>query len=668
MVAFSDRLIHAWNAFVRSPEKFTPSVGYAYGMKPDRRFLTRGNDRSIISALYNRIAIDVSMVDIRHCRIDKATRQYLETIDSGLNECLNISANVDQSGRAFIQDAVMTMFDDGVAALVPVDTNLNPQLTNSFDILSMRVGRVLEWYPRAVKLSVYNDREYSGQRQEIIMPKDKVAIVENPLYQIMNEPNSTLQRLIRKLNLLDNIDEQSSSGKLDLIVQLPYVIKTEERRRQAEKRRQDLEDQLASSQYGVAYTDGTEKVTQLNRTIENHMLAQVKYLTDQLYGQLGVSENLINGTATPQEILNYNNRTVEPIIKAICDALSRTFLTKTARTQGQTVMFFRDPFRLVPLTDLANIAAAFTSNEIMSSNEFRSILGYARSDEPNADQLRNANINPLGTNVTDTNQQSDQPTDDGDLSNTLDDQSSQLDDLESRLQSFQQSDQSVSALEHYASPYYDPVKAHEYYMRTRQLKGRQSTGGLNTQGKEALTQVKANLKAERDARLKKAKAKRDTTLEKSQSETEQKIAQNATKMQSEIQSLYAELDGLSGLNKASLARKIKEIQSKIASLRQENSKAKAELTAANRMTSQSARSEYASESKSARADYTSKVKSETAKITGESSFQKPKKTKKTRKGRSSRTGSSRSSKTSSSSKAQNKNQGTEYLRKLGFAV
>lgn len=400
LVAFSDRLIHAWNAFVRSPDKFTPSVGYAYGMKPDRRFLTRGNDRSIISALYNRIAVDVSMVDIRHCRIDKATHQYLETIDSGLNYCLNVSANIDQSGRSFIQDAVMTMFDDGVAALVPVDTNIDPENTNSFDILSMRVGRVVEWYPRAVKLSVYNDDPNSGQRTEVIFPKDKVAIIENPLYQIMNEPNSTLQRLIRKLNLLDTIDEQSSSGKLDLIIQLPYVIKTEERRRQAEKRRQDLEDQLSASQYGVAYTDGTEKVTQLNRSIENHMLSQVQYLTNQLYGQLGISETLINGTASPQETLNYNNRTVEPVIKAICDGLNRTFITKTARTQGQQITFFRDPFRLVPLTDLANIAAAFTSNEIMSSNEFRSILGFARSDEPNADQLRNANINPLGTNVT----------------------------------------------------------------------------------------------------------------------------------------------------------------------------------------------------------------------------------------------------------------------------
>lgn len=631
MVAFSDRLIHAWNAFVRSPDKFTPSVGYAYGMKPDRRFLTRGNDRSIVSALYNRIAIDVSMVDIRHCRIDKETRQYLETIDSGLNECLNLSANVDQSGRAFIQDAVMTMFDDGVAALVPVDTNLNPRLTNSYDILSMRVGRVLEWYPRAVKLSVYNDRETAGQRQEIIMPKNKVAIIENPLYQIMNEPNSTLQRLIRKLNLLDNIDEQSSSGKLDLIVQLPYVIKTEERRRQAEKRRQDLEDQLSSSQYGVAYTDGTEKVTQLNRTIENHMLAQVKYLTDQLYGQLGVSENLINGTATPQEILNYNNRTVEPIIKAICDGLTRTFLTKTARTQGQVVMFFREPFRLVPVQDLANIAAAFTSNEIMSSNEFRSILGYPRSDEPNADQLRNANINPLGTDVTNNEQSEYNEYDEyDDPSAELDDQSSQLDDLESRLNSFQQSDSSVDALEHYASPYYDPVKAHEYYERTKQLKGRKSTSGLNTQGKEALTQVKANLKAEREARLKKAETKRDTTLEKTESETKQKIAQNASKMQSEIRRLYADIDGLSGLNKTALARKLNAIRSKIAVLRQDNAKAKAELTAAKQTTSKNARSEYATEAKSARDDYTKKVDSETDKIIGERSFQAPKTTSKRR--------------------------------------
>ena len=395
-----DVLSHAWNAFVNPSPNFVPSVGYTSSRRPDARVFTRGIDRSIISSLYNRIAIDVSAIEIRHCRIDQATSQYLETIDDGLNECLNVEANVDQSGRDFIMDVVMTMCDDGTAAMIPVDTTVNPLDTTSFDIQTMRVGRVVEWYPRAVKLSVYNDSVRSGQREEIIMPKCKVAIVQNPLYQVMNEPNSTLQRLIRKLNQLDAIDDQAASGKLDLIIQFPYQIKTEEKRRQAEIRRQQLEDQLKDSAYGVAYTDGSERITQLNRSLDNHMLQQIQNLTTQLYGQLGMSEAVVNGTASQEEMLNYHNRTLEPIISAICDSLKRTFLTKTARSQGQSIEFFRDPFRLVPVNDLANIAAAFTSNEIMSSNEFRSILGYARSDEPQADQLRNANINPLGTNVT----------------------------------------------------------------------------------------------------------------------------------------------------------------------------------------------------------------------------------------------------------------------------
>ena len=415
-----DVLSHAWNAFVNPSPNFVPSVGYTSSRRPDARVFTRGIDRSIISSLYNRIAIDVSAIEIRHCRIDQATSQYLETIDDGLNECLNVEANVDQSGRDFIMDVVMTMCDDGTAAMIPVDTTVNPLDTTSFDIQTMRVGRVVEWYPRAVKLSVYNDSVRSGQREEIIMPKCKVAIVQNPLYQVMNEPNSTLQRLIRKLNQLDAIDDQAASGKLDLIIQFPYQIKTEEKRRQAEIRRQQLEDQLKDSAYGVAYTDGSERITQLNRSLDNHMLQQIQNLTTQLYGQLGMSEAVVNGTASQEEMLNYHNRTLEPIISAICDSLKRTFLTKTARSQGQSIEFFRDPFRLVPVNDLANIAAAFTSNEIMSSNEFRSILGYARSDEPQADQLRNANINPLGTNVTAQTEEppdeTEEPTEDPEMS------------------------------------------------------------------------------------------------------------------------------------------------------------------------------------------------------------------------------------------------------------
>lgn len=416
MNVIGDVLSHAWNAFVKPSSTFVPSVGHVSSRRPDSRMFTRGIDRSIVSSLYNRIAIDVSAIEIRHCRIDKTTHQYLETIDDGLNECLTVEANIDQSGRDFIMDVVMTMCDDGTAAIVPIDTSVDPMNTNSYDIQTMRVGRIVEWYPRAVKISVYNDSPDSGQREEIIMPKRKVAIVQNPLYQVMNEPNSTLQRLIRKLNQLDMIDDKAASGKLDLIIQFPYQIKSEERRRQAEQRRKQLEDQLKDSAYGVAYTDGSEKVTQLNRSLDNHMVQQVQDLKTDLYAQLGLSENVVKGTASQEEMLNYHTRTLEPMISAICNSLKRTFLTKTARSQGQSIEFFRDPFRLVPVTDLANIAAAFTSNEIMSSNEFRSILGYARSEEPQADQLRNANINPLGTDVTAPTKNSpetiEEPTDD----------------------------------------------------------------------------------------------------------------------------------------------------------------------------------------------------------------------------------------------------------------
>lgn len=397
-MAFSmDVLAHAWNAFRKSPDTFMTELGYTRSYNVNRRFLTRGNDRSFVAGLYTRIAIDVAAIEIRHCKVDKTTRQYLETVPSGLNDCLNLRANVNQNGRDFIMDAVLTMLDEGAAALVPIDTDVNPFQSNSYDIKTMRVGRIKEWYPRAVLVSVYNDDPLVGKREEIVLPLSQVAIIQNPLYQVMNEQNSTLQRLLRKLNQLDAIDEQTASNKLNMIIQLPYVIKSEERRRQAEKRRQDLEDQLSNSTFGIGYTDGTERITQLNRPLENHLLEQIKDLRTQLYGQLGVSENIVNGTANETEMLNYYNRTLEPILAAICDSLKSTFLTKTARTQGQDIKFFRDPFRLVPLAQLANIFSAFTSNEIISSNEARGILGWQRSDEPQADQLRNSNINPLGT-------------------------------------------------------------------------------------------------------------------------------------------------------------------------------------------------------------------------------------------------------------------------------
>lgn len=358
--------------------------------RPDRTRFTRGNERSIITSVYNRIAIDISSVTIVHAKMDKFGR-YSESIDSGLNNCLTLEANADQTGRAFIMDLVMSMFDEGCVAAVPVDTSIDPFKASSFEIESMRVGRIVEWYPTRVKVNLYNDR--TGQREDVILAKNTVAIIENPLYAVMNEPNSTLQRLIHKLNILDSIDEQSGAGKLDLIIQLPYTIKTPARKEQAENRRKDIEMQLAGSKYGIAYTDGTEHITQLNRPVENNLMTQIEFLTETLYSQLGMAKTIFDGTADEQTMLNYYNRTIEPILCAITDEFKRKFLTKTARTQKQTVMFYRDPFKLVPVNNLADIADKFTRNEILSSNEIRAMIGYKPSNDPNADELRNKNLN-----------------------------------------------------------------------------------------------------------------------------------------------------------------------------------------------------------------------------------------------------------------------------------
>ena len=388
----SSRLKHAWNAFVnnRDPTASYRDIGPGYSYRPDRPRLTRGNERSIITSVYNRIALDVAANDIRHVKLDEDDR-FSEIIDSGLNNCLALDANIDQTGRAFIQDAVMSMLDEGCVALVPIETTFNPQQTGSFDINTIRTGKILDWYPKHVRVSVYNER--SGKREEIVLPKDTIAIIENPLYAVMNEPNSTMQRLIRKLNLLDTIDEQSGSGKLDLIIQLPYVVKTEARRQQAEARRKDIEMQLAGSKYGIAYTDGTEKITQLNRSVDNNLMKQIEYLTSMLYSQLGITQAVLEGTADEKTMLNYYSRTIEPIIAAIVDEMKRKFLTKTARTRRQSIVFFRDPFKLVPVDNIAEIADKFTRNEIMTSNEIRQKIGMKPSKDPKADKLINSNLN-----------------------------------------------------------------------------------------------------------------------------------------------------------------------------------------------------------------------------------------------------------------------------------
>ena len=388
--SLGSRLKHAWNAFLnRSPTYWHGSSGSGYSRRPDRARLTRGNERSIVTSIYNRIALDVASVDLKHCKLDKDGR-FIEVIDSGLNNCLTLEANIDQTARSFIQDLVISMFDEGCVAIVPVDTTNNPLLSDSYDVLTMRTGKILEWHPSHVKVRVYND--FKGEKEDVELPKKCVGIIENPLYSVVNEPNSTMQRLIRKLKLLDVTDERTASGKLDLVIQLPYVVKSDTRRDQAEKRRADLEDQLASSAYGVAYIDGTEKVTQLNRPVENNLMKQIEYLTNEVYSQLSLSQAILDGTADEKTMLNYNNRIVAVILDAIATEIKRKFLSKTARTQGQSISYFTDAFKLVPVSEIAEIADKFTRNEIMTSNEIRQIIGMKPSKDPKADQLVNSNI------------------------------------------------------------------------------------------------------------------------------------------------------------------------------------------------------------------------------------------------------------------------------------
>lgn len=388
-MSFGSRLKHAWNAFTGTDYTTYQDVGPGYSSRPDRIRLTRGNERSIITSVYNRIALDVAALNVQHIRLDENGR-FLSVIQDGLNTCLTVEANIDQTARAFIQDIVVSMLDEGCVAIVPVDTTYDPSVTGSYDIQTMRVGKILDWYPQHVRVRLYNER--TGTKENILVPKSTVAIIENPLYAVVNEPNSTMQRLIRKLNLLDVIDEQSGSGKLDLIIQLPYVIKTEARRQQAENRRKDIEAQLSGTKYGIAYADGTERITQLNRSVNNNLMSQIEYLTSMLYSQLGITQSILDGTADEKTMLNYNNRTIEPIISAIVDEMKRKFLTKTARSQSQSILFFRDPFKLVPVNDIAEIADKFTRNEIMTSNEIRQVIGMKPSDDPRADELRNKNL------------------------------------------------------------------------------------------------------------------------------------------------------------------------------------------------------------------------------------------------------------------------------------
>lgn len=425
-MSFGSRLKHAWNAFTGNIQMNYRDLGMSYSYRADRPRMSRGNERSIVTSVYNRIALDVAALNVQHVRLDENGR-FLSVIDDGLNNCLTLEANVDQTARSFIQDVVISMFDEGSVAIVPVDTTTDPNVSGSYDIQSLRVGQILDWYPQYIRTRVYN--EQTGRKEDIVVPKSAVAIIENPLYAVINEPNSTMQRLIRKLNLLDVIDEQSGSGKLDLIIQLPYVIKTETRRRQAENRRKDIESQLSGSKYGIAYTDGTEHITQLNRSVNNNLMSQIEYLTSMLYSQLGITQSILDGTADEKTMLNYNNRTIEPIISAIVDEMKRKFLTKTARSQRQSILFFRDPFKLVPVNEIAEIADKFTRNEIMTSNEIRQVVGMKPSDDPRADELRNKNLSePSG---------SDQQSEEAPITtdNSVEESASDLDDKISKQKS-----------------------------------------------------------------------------------------------------------------------------------------------------------------------------------------------------------------------------------------
>ena len=405
-----NRIQRGWNAFSnRDPTNDSNDQGMSYFYRPDRPRFTRGNERSIVTSVYNRIALDASAINIQHVRLDDNGR-FSSVIESGLNNCLTLDANTDQTGRAFIQDAVMSMLDEGCVALVPIETDKDPD-TGSFEIFSIRTGKIIEWRPKTVKVRTYNAR--TGKKEDIYVPKNSIAIVENPLYAVINEPNSTMQRLIRKLSLLDVTDENTASGKLDLIMQLPYTIKTEARRKQAEDRRKDVEMQLASSKYGIAYADATERITQLNRPVENNLMKQIEYLTSMLYSQLGITQTILDGTADDKTMLNYYNRTIEPIVSAIVDEMKRKFLTKTARTQGQSIMFFRDPFKLVPINDIAEIADKFTRNEIMTSNEIRQIVGMKPSDDPKADKLINSNISQSKIDIMSQNKTENEETNEG---------------------------------------------------------------------------------------------------------------------------------------------------------------------------------------------------------------------------------------------------------------
>ena len=582
-MGLSDRLVHAWNAFTNrdptSDHKQIYSQGITYSTRPDRVRFTRGNERSIITSVYNRIAVDAASINVSHVRLDENDR-FIGNMVSGLQECLTVEANIDQSGREFIQDVVASMLDEGCVAIVPVDTTIDPEATNSYDIRSMRTAKIIQWKPKHVQVRVYNDN--TGQKEDIWVPKRMVAIIENPFYTVMNEPNSTLQRLIRKLNLLDAIDEQSGSGKLDLIIQLPYVIKSEAKRKQADERKAQIEEQLKGP-YGIAYTDGTERITQLNRPVENNLMKQIEFLTNMLHSQLGITQSIMDGTADEKTMLNYFNRTIEPILSAVVDGMKRKFLSKSARTQKQTIMFFRDPFKLVPVSEIAEIADKFTRNEITSSNEMRQVIGMKPSKDPKADELRNKNITQPtdGPSTPPTESAPETSTEEPDLNTITEDEYlksiGELDEFDSELDDME-AEVIGKDLKHYSSQYYDPVKAHEYYEKNKQLKGRKSTARLNDDGKAAAKYVKEQLTTEKKG-----------VLETEKVSVKNQIESEKTQMRSKIDSLRAKLKGMSSSEKQSNSEGIK---AQIARLREDNKAIREKLQTAFKGKREAVKDEY----------------------------------------------------------------------------
>lgn len=577
-----DRLVHAWDAFKgRDPTEVPKDLGYSYSTRPDRARYTGGNERTIIAAVLNKIAMDCATIKLEHCRLDEQDK-YLETLDTSLNECLQVSANIDQTGRAFMQDVVASMLDEGVVAIVPTKSNFNPNKSDTFKIEELRTGKIREWFPKYVKVLMYNPE--TGNREEFIYRKEAVAIIENPMYSVMNEYNSTLQRLVRKLSLLDSVDEETSMGKLNMIIQLPYTIKTEAKRKIADSRRKDLEGQLKDNKLGIGYIDATEKVTQLNRPLENNLLAQIEYLTNLLYSQLGITAEIMNGTADEKTMNNYYNRLIEPILSAIADEMTRKFLTKTARTQGQSIMFFREVFKMMPINDVAEIADKFTRNEIATSNEIRQFIGLRPAGDPRANELRNSNISEAKDMVNyDVN------------GNPVDDNQNGVleEDIDAELQQVEESDAELNEMEamlrhsedytlkdqlmHYASKYYDPVKAHEYYEEHKELKGR-SKVTLTDEGRAIAKSVKENLNKEKKSEI-----------ERSNEATKQKQDSNAASLRNKIQSLNKFLKQLSPKERNLQKERI---QTQISSLRERNKRIRDILLEKKKNANDSIRSDY----------------------------------------------------------------------------